>query len=414
MSLSDVKIRTAKATATMQKLSDGEGLQLWISPVGGKAWKLAYRFGGKQKKLSLGNYPDISLQRARELRADAKRTLAEGRDSGELRRIEKLTAGNASANTFNAVADELLERKRREGRTENTIEKIVWILDFARPVIGERPISEITAAEVLQALRAVEARGRLETARRMRSVVGEVFRFAIATARATNDPTFALRGALMPPKVQHRAALVAPADFGALLRAIDGFNGQPTTTAALKLLALLFPRPGELRLAEWQEFNLPDAVWVIPAARTKMRREHRVPLSKQAVGLLRELHAITGRGKLVFPGYGVGSRAGKPIEQRPISENTLNGALRRMGYGQDEMTAHGFRSTASTLLNECGLWSADAIERALAHVEQDDVRKAYNRAAHWDERVRMAQWWADHLDSLRDGAQVIEFKPARA
>lgn len=230
-------------------------------------------------------------------------------------------------------------------------------------------------------------------ARRMRSSIGEVFRFAIATGRAEQDPTFALRGALAKPQVKHRAAILKSNDLGLLLKAIDEFKGQPTTVAALKLLALLFPRPGELRLAEWVEFDLDRAIWVIPASRMKMRREHRVPLPRQAVQILEALRPITGHQALLFPGI-VSSR-------RPISENTLNLALRRMGFGADEMTVHGFRGTASTLLNQSGLFSADAIERALAHQEADAVRRAYARGDHWDERVRMTQWWADYLDGLR-------------
>ncbi len=262
-------------------------------------------------------------------------------------------------------------------------------------------MATITPPEVLEVLRKVEARGRHETARRLRAIIGEVFRLAIATGGATNDPTFALRGALIAPKVKHRAAITDPAALGGLLRAIDGYDGQVTTHAALRLMPILFPRPGELRLAEWSEFDLGTALWKIPAARMKMRREHRVPLPGQAIAILLELKRITGYGRLVFPGYGRGSRAGQPVEPRPISENTLNGALRRLGYGPDDMTSHGFRASASTLLNEAGKWTSDAIERALAHQEADDVRRAYARGEHWQERVAMAQWWADWLEQLR-------------
>jgi integrase len=250
-------------------------------------------------------------------------------------------------------------------------------------------------------LRKVEGKGLIETAHRLRATIGEVFRYAIATQRAKNDPTYALRGALQQPVTKHRAAILDPKELGGLLRAIEAFQGQPTTTTALKLMALLFPRPGELRLAEWKEFDLDKALWTIPASRTKMRREHRVPLPRQALMILRELHSVTGYAALVFPGL----RSVK----RPISENTLNGALRRMGYTQDEMTSHGFRAAASTLLNESGKFSADAIERALAHQDADAIRRAYARGEHWQERVTMAQWWADHLDSLRDGAKVLPF-----
>jgi integrase len=251
----------------------------------------------------------------------------------------------------------------------------------------------------LAVLRNVDNKGHHETARRMRSSIGEVFRYAIATARATNDPTFALRGALTVPVVKHRAAITDPKEFGGLLRAIDAFQGQPSTIAALKLMSLLFPRPGELRKAEWKEFDFENAVWTIPAARTKMRREHRVPLSTQALAVLRELHPFTGHAELVFPGL--------QSVLKPLSENTLNVALRRMGYGQNDATSHGFRATASSLLNESGKWSSDVIERALGHQDADAVRRAYARGEHWKERVAMNQWWADHLDTLRNGAMVI-------
>jgi len=232
-----------------------------------------------------------------------------------------------------------------------------------------------------------------------------VIRYAIATARAESDPTTALAGAVIAPKVKHRAAILDPVELGAFLRAVDQFDGQPTTVAALRLLPMVFTRPGELRMAEWREFDLANARWVIPAKRTKMRREHEVPLATQAVAILKDLHALTGKGRLVFPGL-------RTVE-RPISENTLNASLRRMGYSNDTVTAHGFRATASTLLNQSGKFSPDAIERALAHQDPDSVRRAYNRGAYWNERVEMAQWWADYLDQLRKGGDVLEFrKPA--
>lgn len=242
-------------------------------------------------------------------------------------------------------------------------------------------------------LREVEKRGRHESARRLRSTIGSIFRYAIATVRADTDPTVALQGALIKPTVTPRAAVTDPKAFGALLRAIDAFDGQPTTHAALKLMALLFPRPGELRAAEWPEFDFKKDVWIIPASRMKMRRPHQVPLSKQTVAVLRSLQEITGSGTLLFPSL----RA----HDRPISDNTLNAALRRLGYSKEEASAHGFRATASSLLNESGKWHPDAIERQLAHIENNDVRRAYARAEHWKERVKMMQWWADYLDRLK-------------
>jgi integrase len=399
MPLTDVRILGAKAGEAVVKLSDGQGLQLWVTPAGGKVWKLAYRFGGAQKTLTIGPYPETGIRAARVQRDAAKNLLVSGIDPAQQRVLDKLARANKNAMTFGIVADELIAKKIREGRAAATIVKMRWLLEQARPALASRPVSEISAVEVLAVLRKAEARDKLETARRMRATIGEVFRYAIATARATNDPTFALRGALIAPKVKNRAAITSAKELGGLLRAIEAFEGQPTTVAALKLMALLFPRPGELRLARWSEFDLANAVWTIPASRAKMRREHRVPLPRQALAVLEGLAPITGHGDLVFPGL----RGAK----RPISENTMNAALRRMGYGQDDMTSHGFRAAASTLLNESGKFNPDAIERALAHQEADAVRRAYARGEHWQERVIMGQWWADYLDALRDGAKVI-------
>lgn len=399
MPLSDVQIRSTKAGPKLVKLSDGGGLQLWIMPNGSKLWRLAYRFAEKQKVLALGGYPVLSLSLAREKREEAKRLLLDGTDPADQRRQDRQVEETNRANTFSQLAAELLEKKRREGKANSTIGKREWLYGFAASELGPRPIREITAPDILSVLRKVEAKGLIETAHRLRASIGEVFRYAVATARADTDPTFALRGALQASKPTHRAAILDPKELGGLLRAIEAFSGQPTTTAALKLMALLFPRPGELRLAEWKEFDLEEAIWTIPASRTKMRREHRVPLPRQAIAILKQLHPITGFAALAFPGL--------RTPKRPISENTLNGALRRMGYAQDQMTAHGFRAAASTLLNESGKFSADAIERALAHQDADAIRRAYARGEHWQERITMGQWWADYLDGLRDGAKVI-------
>lgn len=393
MPLTDTAIRNAKPRQSVVKLSDGEGLQLWITPAGGKLWNLAYRFDGKQRKLALGPYPKVDLRTARAGRDAAKAQIRAGQDPSEQKRLQRLKGSADRVQTFGLIADELIARKRQEKKAPRTLKKVAWLLDIARPLLGKRPISEINAAEVLAVLRKVEAKGNLETARRLRSTIGEVFRYAIATTRATDDPTFALRGALIAPIVEHHGAITSPKEIGGLLRAIDDFPGQPETKAALLLLALLFPRPGELRLSEWVEFDLDGAIWTVPAERMKMRRPHRVPLPTQAVAILRDLHKLTGRGRLVFPSIRSTSR--------PMSENTVNAALRRMGYTSQEMTGHGFRALASTTLNESGKWNRDAVERALAHQEENDARRAYARGEHWDERVRMAQWWADHLDGLR-------------
>lgn len=401
MPLTDLKCRGAKAPEKPIKLSDGGGLHLLVNPTGSRLWRLAYRFDGKQKLLSFGPYPQVSLADARAKRDAAKETLAGGHDPSAKAKVAKATRQVANANTFGVIADELLARMEREDKAPSTIKKVKWLLEFARPDLGSRPISEISAAEILAVLRQVEILGRLESARRLRSTIGSVFRLAIATARAENDPTIALQGALTSPKVTHYAAITEPKRLGALMRAVWGYEGQPATLAALKLMALLLPRPGELRKAEWSHFNLEaeNPVWTVSTSTMKMRRAHSIPLARQAVGILRDLQAITGRGRLVFPGM-------RTID-RPISENTMNGALRRLGFAKDEMTSHGFRSSASTLLNESGDWAEDAIERALSHLDRNAVRRAYARGEYWDERVRMMQCWADQLDRLREGGEAV-------
>jgi integrase len=393
--LTDRAIRAIKLGPKLRKVSDGGALQLWIDPRGYRFWRYAYRFNGKQRVLALGSYPNISLAEARKKRDAARELLRDGKDPMVERRLERVTKRVAAANTFKAIADELVARKRDDGKADRTLEKATWLLNIASADLGKRPIAEISAAEILSVLRAVERRGKLESARRLRAAIGQVFRFAIATARAENDPTIALRGALLSPKVKHRAAILDPLALGAFLRAVDGFIGQPETKAALQLMPLLYPRPGELTRAEWVEFDLSGEVWKIPARNDKMRRGLDVPLASQSIAILRELHDITGHRRLVFPGT--------RTPERPLSENTLNAAIRRLGYGADEVVAHGFRSSASTLLNESGKWSRDAIEKSLGHIEKDSVRRAYNRGLFWEERVRMAQWWADYLDALRRG-----------
>jgi integrase len=393
MALTDTAIRNAKAQPKISKLSDGGGLQLWITPAGAKLWRISYRFDGKQKTLAVGPYPGIDLKAARTAREAAKDHLRAGRDPSEQKRLDRIMKQESRAATFSSLAGELREKKAREGKADGTLEKFDWLLAFATDDLGKRPISEISAAEILAVLRKVEKRGRLETAKRLRSVIGQVFRYAIAAGKVANDPTVALRGALAAPKPTSRAAITNAKALGGLLRAIDAYEGQPGTRAALQLMALLFQRPGELRFAEWTEFDLEEAVWTIPAKRMKMRREHHVPLPKQAVSVLTELREYQDRSLLLFPSLRSASR--------PMSEVTMNAALRRIGYTKDEMTPHGFRASASTLLNESGMWSSDAIERALAHQDQDAVRRAYARGKHWDERVQMAQWWADRLDVLR-------------
>ena len=401
--LNDTRVRTIKPSNRPIKLSDSGGLYLLIAPHGSKLWRLAYRFGGKQKTLAIGAYPTFTLKAARDKREEAKRLLANGIDPSTQRRLEKQIT--SAGNTFKAVAEEVLAKMEKEGRADATLAKKRWLLDFAYPAFGDRPMAKITAPEVLSVLRRVEARGRYETARRLRSTCGTIFRYAIATGRAERDPSADLRGALTSPKVNHRATIVDPADIGALLRAIDGYDGLAITKAALRLAPLVFVRPGELRHAEWAEFDLAAAEWRIPSAKMKMRRAHQVPLSRQALDVLRDLQPISGGGRFLFPSV--------RSTVRPMSENTLNAALRRLGYGTEEMTAHGFRAMASTRLNEMSGWNPDAIERQLAHQEQDDVRRAYVHAAeYWPERVKMMQAWADYLDELRERGKVAPLAKA--
>lgn len=393
MPLSDVTIRAAKPGPKPVKLSDERGLFLLVQPSGGKLWRLKYRIAGREKKLSLGRYPDVALKEARERAADARKLIANGIDPSEKKRADQLDATMKAANTFTAVANEYIAKSEREGRATVTVGKARWLLSLLEPALGTRPISDISPAELLAALKKVEARGHLETARRMRSFASRVFRYAVATTRASADPAAALRGALITPTVTHHAALLDAKAAGALLRAIDGYQGQPMTHLALQLAPHVFLRPGELRKAEWTEIDFDAEVWTIAATKMKMRQPHVVPLSRQAIEILKAAQALTGGHRYVFASLYPGTR--------PMSENTINAALRRLGYAGDEMTGHGFRAMASTLLNESGRWNPDAIERALAHKGSDGVRSAYHRGTHWAERVEMAQWWSSYLDELR-------------
>jgi integrase len=402
MPLTDLAIKRALPGPKIIKLSDGAGLQLWITPDGAKRWRLAYRFEGAQKSFAIGVYPEVGLKDAREAREAARKNLGLGRDPSQLKKAAKATRAEAGRNSFAAIAEELLEKKRRDRKAAATLRKFEWFMSFALPALGPRPIGEISAREVLTVLKGVEERGIYETARKLRTAIGDVFRYAIATARAENDPTTALRGALVTPTVTPRAAILVPKAFGGLLRAIEDYQGAIETRTALELLALTFVRPGELRAAEWVEFDLDSAVWDIPPGRMKMRRAHRVPLAPHVVAILKELRRSAGQGRFLFPSVRSVARC--------MSENTLNAALRRMGFRNEEMTSHGFRASASSVLNESGLWNADAIERQLAHVDGDSVRRAYARAEFWDERVRMMTWWAERCNELR-GGQMIQLPP---
>ena len=370
MPLTDTALKNLKTTGKQAKQSDGGGLHIMLTANGSKVWKMAYRFNGKQKTLSFGAYPTVSLAQARKRREQAKEKIALGIDPSEELRQEKTRKRLNAENTFGAIAEEYLEKSRKEGIASVTLNKKRWILSLCESHLAHRPVDEITATDLLVPLKNVESKGHYETARRLRATMGQVFRYAIATARAENDPTFGLKGALITPTVSHRAAFTDRDDFSGLLKSIWIYEGMPETIAGLKLMAYLYPRPGELRQAEWKEFDLEAKTWNIPETRMKMRRPHKKPLSNAAVGVLQELRTLTGHRDLVFPSY--------RSPRRPMSENTLNHALRRMGYDKTQVTAHGFRASASSLLNESGKWNPDAIEAELAHVGADEVRKAYH------------------------------------
>ncbi|WP_435258091.1 tyrosine-type recombinase/integrase [Thioclava sp. FR2] len=396
MPLSDTAIRSLKPREKPYKVSDFDGLFVLVKANGSRLWQFKYRIGGKEKLLSIGPYPVVSLAEARARRDAARALVAKGIDPSEAKQAEKRKQFEASELTFSVLAHGYLDKVRKEGRAAMTMRKLEWLVGMAEEDLGKRPITEISAPDVLRCLRRVEARGTYETARRLRSTIGTVFRYAVATGAASNDPTYALRDALIRPNPAPRAAILAPAELGKLMGAISGYSGQRVTRIGLQLLALLVPRPGELRQARWSEVDLTAAVWSIPAERMKMRRPHRVPLPERALTLLTDLKALTGHTEFLLPSL--------VSVKRVMSENTLNTALRRMGYGAEEMTAHGFRASFSTLANESGLWNPDAIERALAHVETNDVRRAYARGEHWEERVRMAAWWAETLEALATAA----------
>jgi integrase len=388
--LSDARIRRTKAGATPVRLSDGDGLYVLVQPSGSALWRFGYILQGRRNTLSLGAYPEVSLTLARQRRTEVS---SEG---GRRHRPQSRAAGRreaaALAMTFGEVADEWLERQQHV-LAPVTFEKATWMLKaLVCPWLGKRPIAEIEPPELLTVLRRIEVRGKHETAHRTKQRCGQVFRYAIATGRAHRDPSADLRDALTPVRSEHRAAVTDPEQVGKLLNAIDGFDGTFVVRSALQLAPLVFVRPGELRRAEWSEMNLEAAEWRIPAERMKMREAHIVPLSTQAVAILQELRPLTEHSRYVFPSI-------RTIT-RPMSDGTINAALRRLGYDSDQHVGHGFRAMASTLLNEMG-WPPDVIERQLAHAPRNKVRAAYNRAQHLSERRKMMQTWADFLDGLR-------------
>lgn len=390
MALSVKQVDAAKSKKRIYRLSDGDGLYLEVPPQGTKRWRLRYRFGGKEKMLSLGTYPEVSLKTARDKRNELRALIQEGTDPSLARQEEQAIA--AGHTTFEYIAREWHEQFKVNWTDGHATTNLSRLENNVFPWIGKKAITEITSPEILRLLRRIESRGAIETAHRVRGLMSRVFRFAIASGRADRDPAGDLQGALPPAKSKHFPTITKPQEIAALLRAIDGYTGNLITKCALKLAPLLFVRPGELRHACWSEIDLNIPEWRIPGEKMKMSREHIVPLSRQAREILEELYPMTGSGKYVFPSI--------RTTERPMSENTINAGLRRLGYGKEEMTGHGFRSMASTRLNEMG-WNPDAIELQLAHVEGNEVRAAYNRAKYLDIRIKMMQAWADYLDSLK-------------
>ncbi|MGA9854494.1 MAG: integrase arm-type DNA-binding domain-containing protein [Gammaproteobacteria bacterium] len=395
--LSDTKIRNSKPREKPYKLFDGQGLYLLIKSKSQRWWRFKYQSDGKEKLLSLGIYPDVSLKQAREKRDELRRNVAAGIDPSLQRRAMQ----QADASSFEGVAREWHAKRLHTWTQEHAARILRRLEKDIFPWVGTRPIAELIAPEVLAVLRRIESRSVLDTAHRALQNCSAVFRYAVATGRASRDPCADLRGALPPTRGKHHAAITEPQAVGELLRAIEGYQGSLITKCALQLSALVFVRPGELRRAEWSEIDFTTSEWRIPAGKMKARALHIVPLSQQAVATLRELQPLTGSGRYVFPSV--------RTADRPMSENTITGALRRLGYTKHDMTAHGFRSLASTLLNEQG-WSRDAIERQLAHAERDATRAAYNRAEYLTERRKMMQSWAEYLDGLRKGADVVSIR----
>lgn len=402
MPLTDTAIRATKPTEKTQKLFDGGGLYLEVVPSGGKWWRLKYRFGGKEKRISLGVYPDVGLKDARARRDDARRLLANDIDPSENRKVQKAASTDRAANSFEVIAREWFA-KHSPGWAVSHADKIIQRLEKdVFPWLGGRPIAEITAPELLTTLRRIEARGALDTAHRAQQNCGQVFRYAVATGRAERDPSGDLRGALPPAKHENFASITEPAKVGELLRAIDAFKGTFVVRCALLLAPLLFVRPGELRKAEWVGFNMDKAEWRYFVTKTKT--EHSVPLASQTLIILRDLHALTGHGRYVFPGRD---------PQKPMSEAAVNAALRRMGYDtKTEITGHGFRAMARTILHEELHIKPEVIEHQLAHKVPDVLGTAYNRTKFLKERRVMMQQWADYLEKLKAGAEVVQLHSA--
>ena len=400
--LTDIKVLKAKPQGKPASLFDGSGLYLLVTPTGGKLWRFKYRFDKQEKKLALGSYPEISLLDARKRREDARKLLANGIDPGAVRKAQK-QANAEETETFEVIAREWFNKFKHNWKESHAQRVISRLEKNVFPHIGSKPISKIKAPELLAVLRRIEARGIIHSAHTIRGISGQVFRYAVATGRAERDPSADLRGALPPVKTINRAAITDPVKAGELLRAIDNYRGSFVVQSALKFAPLTFVRPGELRHAEWSEIDFDKAEWNIPAEKMKMKQPHLVPLSKQAIEILTELMKLTGNGKYVFPGR---------TSSRPMSDNAILAALRYMGFEKTEMSGHGFRAMARTILDEVLQVRPDLIEHQLAHAVRDPLGRAYNRTQHLSERRRMMQTWADYLDDLKVGGKVLMFDKA--
>ena len=399
--LTDTKLRTLKPREKVYRVADTNGLCIEVRPTGAKLWRYRYRHAGKPSMAALGEYPTMSLAEARAERDKARALVKSGASPAHIAKIERATRLEKAGNTFASVALEFLAKREKEGMGANSVERGRRLIEKDLASISDLPVAEISAPALLAALRKMEKRGIVESAHRARGLAGQVFRYAIATGRAERNPAADLIGALERPQTNHFASIVLPSKIGELLRAIYSYEGSPVTIAALKLAPLTFVRPGELRSAEWSEINLDKATWDIPAEKMKMKQPHVVPLSDQAMAILRELHPLTGVGKYMFPGM--------RSVRRPMSENTVNAALRYMGFDGDTMTGHGFRAMARTVLDEELGFPVDHIEHQLAHAVKDANGRAYNRTTHLPARRKMMQAWADYLDGLQIGAKVVSF-----
>lgn len=405
MPLTVLQIAALQPLDKSYRKADEKGLYIEVFPNGSKLWRFKYRTGGKEKRLALGAFPETTLTDARSKRDAYRKQVQEGVDPLRERRLERLERKVNAGHTFAEVATDYIRVKyQNEGKAKATIEKQYFFMSHLTPTLGNTPLGDIKPIELMAALRKLEAKGHRQTAKCTRAFASRVFRYGVGIGKCSDDPARLLSGNLSAPKVKHREAILNPKRMGEFLRAADDYTGQPIVKIAVQLLPHVMLRPGELRLGHWQEIDFDKSVWLIPAERTKMRKPHAVPLSAQAVTLLRELERHSGGLEYMFRGQG---------KKGPISENTLAQAYRRMGFGPDEVTPHGFRTTASTFLNETGKFNKDAIEKALAHKDADAIRAIYNRGTYWAERVQMMQWWSDFLDTLKTGAVVLPFNTER-